>query len=66
MVELHLREAKKNLDLLDEAIGKPSVPTMPQTINQSIVLILKDLHKAVEAAHLKLCDMEAHTWEGSI
>lgn len=49
MIEAHLREVKKNIDLLDEAVGTPSVPTMPQTINQSIVRILKDIHKAIDA-----------------
>lgn len=48
MVEIFLARAKQNLELLDEQVGKPSVPTMPQTTNQAIVLVLKDFQKAIE------------------
>lgn len=54
MIDYHLREAEQNLNLLDEQVGKPSVPTMPQTTNQAIVLVLKDLVQALRYIQLKL------------
>jgi hypothetical protein len=47
MLELHLAQAQKYLDLLDEQVGRPSVPTMPQTTHQAIVLILKEMQSAL-------------------
>jgi hypothetical protein len=47
MVKTHLHEAEKLLYMLDDQVGKPSVPTFPQTTNQAIVLILKELVAAL-------------------
>ena len=47
-VDYHLTKAEEYLDLLDEQVGKPSVPTMPQTTNQAIVLVLKEMMAAVK------------------
>jgi len=54
MVNMYLEEAKKNLGLLDEQVGKPSVATMPQTTNQAIVLVLKDLMRAIEMLKMEV------------
>lgn len=47
MVDMHLREAEKLLNMLDDQVGKPSVPAFPQTTNQAIVLVLKELVAAL-------------------
>ena len=46
-IEVYLDTAKRNLLALEQQVGAPSVPGMPQTTNQAIVLVLKGLHEAV-------------------
>ena len=48
MKESLLKRASQNLALLSDQIGEPSEPMMPQTINQAIVIVLKDLVNVVE------------------
>ncbi len=47
MIDFHLTQAEMNLKLLDEQVGPPAVPHMPQTTNQAIVVIFRDLALAV-------------------
>ncbi len=55
MIEFHLNQATMNLKLLDEQVGKPAVPNMPQTTNQAVIVIMRDLLEAV-----KLMQLETH------
>jgi hypothetical protein len=47
MFEMLMDKAKTNIRLLDEYVGKPGNENFPQTTNQAIVLILKDMHQAI-------------------
>ena len=47
MIDFHLNQAEMNLKLLDEQVGPPAVPHMPQTTNQAIVVIFRDLAQAL-------------------
>jgi hypothetical protein len=47
-VDYHLDKAEEYLTLLDEQVGKPSIAHHPQTTNQAIVLVLKELTAAVK------------------
>jgi len=46
-IEVYLDTAKRNLLALEQQVGAPSVPGMPQTTNQAIVLVLKGLHESL-------------------
>ena len=48
MKESLIKRASQNLALLSDQIGEPSEPMMAQTINQAIVIVLKDLVNVVE------------------
>lgn len=54
MIDMHLKKAEKNLKLLDEQVGKPTYAEMPQTTNQAIVLVLKDMLMAIRYIRIKL------------
>jgi len=47
MIDFHLNQAEMNLKLLDEQVGSPAVAHMPQTTNQAIVVIFRDLAQAL-------------------
>lgn len=47
-IDVHLETAKRNILALEDQVGKPSVAGFPQTTNQAVVLVLKDLHEAVD------------------
>lgn len=47
MIDFHLNQAEMNLKLLDEQVGKPAVSHMPQTTNQAIIVIFRDLAQAL-------------------
>jgi len=58
MVEMYLREARKNLELLSEQVGKPAVKDFPQTTNQAIVRVLEDVLSGLENLRLKVLGLE--------
>jgi hypothetical protein len=47
MLETLLERAEKNIKLLDEYVGKPSNTNFPQTTNQAIIIVLRDLQQSI-------------------
>lgn len=54
MIDFHLNQAEFNLNLLNEQVGPPAVPNMPQTTNQAIIVIMRDLAQALRFLQIKV------------
>jgi len=57
VLTFHLSNAENTIKQLDEQVGTPSYAHLPQTTNQGLVYILKELTAAIKLLRLKVHDL---------